>query len=728
MIRIEDIVEKVEKYQKNPDTDLVRQAYVFSAMVHKEQLRQSGEPYLIHPLEVASILCDMKLDSTSIAIGLLHDVVEDSATTVEQIEKYFGKEIAHVVDGVTKISKASFRSKEEQQAESFRKMILAMVDDLRVILVKLADRLHNMRTLQYLPPEKRNSIARETMEIYAPIAHRLGMSKVRSELQDLALKHLDPESYSNLQDRVETKKKNVEDFIEETQNILKKKLKENGFIADIQYRIKGIYSIHDKMRRQRVDMDKVYDFVAFRIVTENIKSCYGILGIIHQLWRPIPGRFKDFISLPKPNLYQSLHTSVVTDKAFQFEVQIRTEEMHRIAEEGIAAHWKYKEGKVIGGKDEEALRWLRHLVEWHREVSDNRDFMNAVRVELYPEEVYAFTPKGDIKEFPRGATPLDFAYSIHTDVGHSCIGARVNGKLVTLRYKLKNGDIVEILTQPNHNPSRDWLSIVQTSRARNKLKQWLNANERVKAIELGKKLLEKQIRKHKLNVKKVLKEDQLNALLPEYGCTKMEDLYSSLGYGKVSAKQVVDRLIPQPVATDGTVIAPPPEPAPEEESKLTAALKKALRIGTDETVKVHGAHDLLVYLGKCCNPIRGEPIIGYITRGKGISVHSSKCPNLEKLLYNPERRIEVEWSGKGEAPQQVKVSIWTEDKPGMLAEISTAIVNSRTNIRTVQAQTFPDKHGQIELTLEINDTKHLDRVLSSIRSVEGVLEVERILH
>ncbi len=727
MIRIEDIVEKVEKYQKNPDTDLIRQAYVFSAMVHKEHLRQSGEPYLIHPLEVASILCDMKLDTTSIVIGLLHDVVEDSATTIEEIEKYFGKEIAHVVDGVTKISKASFRSKEEQQAESFRKMILAMVDDLRVILVKLADRLHNMRTLQFLPPEKRASIARETMDIYAPIAHRLGMSKIRSELQDLSLMHLDPESYSNVQSRVEQKKKQVETFIEETQNTLKKKLRENGFTADIHYRIKGAFSIHDKMRRQRVDMDKVYDFVAFRIITDNVKNCYGILGIIHQLWRPIPGRFKDFISLPKPNLYQSLHTSVVSERGFQFEVQIRTQEMHRIAEEGIAAHWKYKEGKVVGGKDEEALRWLRHLVEWHREVSDNRDFMNAVRVELYPEEVYAFTPKGDIKEFPRGATPLDFAYSIHTDVGHQCVGARVNGKLVTLRYKLKNGDIVEILTQQNHNPSRDWLAIVQTSRARNKIKQWLNAHARIKAIELGKKLLEKQIRKHKLNVRKVLKEDQLMALLPDYGCTKIEDLYSSLGYGKVSAKQIVDRLIPQPVTPEGTAVAPLPE-AKEEESKITAALKKALRIGTDEAVKVHGAHDLLVYLAKCCNPIRGEPIIGYITRGKGISVHSSKCPNLEKLLFNPERRIEVEWSGKAEAPQQVKVSIWTEDKPGMLAEISTAIVNSKTNIRTVQAQTFPDKHGQIELILEIVDTKHLDRVLSSIRAVEGVLEVERILH
>jgi GTP pyrophosphokinase len=368
-------------------------------------------------------------------------------------------------------------------------------------------------------------------------------------------------------------------------------------------------------------------------------------------------------------------------------------------------------------------------VEWHREVSDNRDFMNAVRVELYPEEVYAFTPKGDIKEFPRGATPLDFAYSIHTDIGHQCVGARVNGKLVTLRYKLKNGDIVEILNQPNHTPSRDWLGIVQTSRARNKIKQWLNANERVKAIELGKKLLEKQIRKHKLNVRKVLKEDQLNALLPEYGCAKIEDLYSSLGYGKISAKQIVDRLVPQPVTPDGAAVATAlPEPPAEEESKITAALKKALRIGTDEAVKVHGSHDLLVYLAKCCNPIRGEPIIGYITRGKGISVHSTKCPNLEKLLFNPERRIEVEWSGKAETPQHVKVSIWTEDKPGMLADISTAIVNSKTNIKTVQAQTFPDRHGQIELILEINDTKHLDRVLSSIRSVEGVLEVERILH
>ncbi len=723
LIRIEDIIEKAEKYQKNPDTDLIRQAYVYSAMVHKEHLRKSGEPYLIHPLEVASIICDMKLDSKSIAVGLLHDVVEDSATSVEQIEKYFGKEVAHIVDGVTKISRAEFRSKEEQQAESFRKMILAMVDDLRVILVKLADRLHNMRTLKYLPPERQSAIARETMEIYAPIAYRLGMGKVKSELQDLALIYLDPESYQNLQIRVDAKLKQVEDSIEDLQDVVKKKLRENGFAPDISYRIKSIYSIYDKMRRQRVDLDKVYDFVAFRIITDSLKNCYGILGTIHQMWRPIPGRFKDFISLPKPNLYQSLHTTVVSDKGMPVEVQIRTEEMHRVAEEGIAAHWKYKEGKVVGGKDEDALRWLRHLLEWHKEVSDNRDFMNAVRVELYPEEVYAFTPKGDIKEFPSGATPLDFAYGIHTDIGHRCMGARVNGKLVTLNYKLKNGDVVEILTQTNHSPSRDWLATVKTSRARNKIKQWLNANERVKAIELGKKLLEKHLRRFKVNVKKVMKEEALTALLPELGCGKIEDLYSSLGYGKVSPKQVADRLVPQPV-TD----LPAAVPEPVEESKFTSAVKKAFGISADDTVKVHGAHDLLVYLAKCCNPIRGEPIIGYITRGKGISVHSASCPNLEKLLFNPERRIEVEWSGKAELPQQVKISIWTEDKQGILADISTAIVHVNTNIKSVQAETFPDRHGQIELILEVFDMKHLDKIVSSIRAVNGVLEVQRILH
>lgn len=723
LIRIEDIIEKAEKYQKNPDTDLIRQAYVYSAMVHKEQLRKSGEAYLIHPLQVASIICDMKLDSKSIAVGLLHDVVEDSATTVEQIEKYFGKEVAHIVDGVTKISRAEFRSKEEQQAESFRKMILAMVDDLRVILVKLADRLHNMRTLQYLSPEKQIAIARETLEIYAPIAYRLGMGKVKSELQDLALTYLDPESYQNLQTRIQTKEKQVEGSIEDLQDVLKKKLRENGFAPELHYRIKSIYSIYDKMQRQRVDLDKVYDFVAFRIITDSLKNCYAILGIIHQMWRPIPGRFKDFISLPKPNLYQSLHTTVVSDKGMPFEVQIRTEEMHRLAEEGIAAHWKYKEGKVVGGKDEDTLRWLRHLLEWHKEVSDNRDFMNAVKIELYPEEVYAFTPKGDIKEFPRGATPLDFAYGIHTDVGHRCVGARVNGKLVTLNYKLKNGDIVEILTQTNHSPSRDWLATVKTSRARNKIKQWLNANERVKAIELGKKLLEKQLRRFKVNVRKVLKEDQLAALLPEYGCSKIEDLYSSLGYGRVSPKQVAERLVPQPV-----VDIPLPISAPAVESRFTSVVKKAFGITADDTVKVHGSHDLLVYLAKCCNPIRGEQIIGYITRGKGISVHSASCPNLEKLLFNPERRIDVEWSGKAETPQQVKISIWTEDKQGILADVSMAIVSVNTNIKSVQAETFPDKHGQIELILEVLDVKHLDKIISSIRSVNGVLEVQRILH
>ena len=471
-------------------------------------------------------------------------------------------------------------------------------------------------------------------------------------------------------------------------------------------------------------MDKVYDFIAFRILTDSLKNCYGILGIIHQVWRPIPGRFKDFISLPKPNLYQSLHTTVVSEKGIPFEMQIRTQEMHRLAEEGIAAHWKYKEGKVIGGKDEDALRWLRHLVEWHQEVSDNRDFMDAVKVELYQDETYAFTPKGDIKEFPRNSTPLDFAYSIHTDVGHQCIGARVNGKLVTLRYKLKNGDIVEILTQPNHTPSRDWLGVVRTSRARNKIKQWLNANERVKAIEVGKKLLEKHLRRYKINVKKILKEDQLQALLPEYGCSKLEDLYSSIGYGKISVKQIIERLVPQPAGTD--VVAPAaPEP---EESKFTSVVKKAFGISGSDVVKVHGSHDLLVYLAKCCNPIRGERIIGYITRGKGISVHSANCSNLEKLLFNPERRIEVEWSGKAETLQQVKISIWTEDKQGILADISTAIVNVKTNIKSVQAQTFPDRHGLIELTLEILDTKHLDRVISSIKALNGVLEVQRILN
>lgn len=725
MIRIDDIIEKVERYQKNADTDLLRQAYVYSAMVHKQQLRQSGEPYLIHPLEVASILCDMKLDTTSIAVGLLHDVVEDSATTVEEIEKYFGKEIAHVVDGVTKLSRAQFRSKEEQQAESFRKMILAMVDDLRVILVKLADRLHNMRTLQFLSPEKQMSISKETMEIYVPIAYRLGMSKMKSELQDLALVHLDPEGYNALQARVDLKKKQIDASIEDIQGEIKKRLRENAFSAEIHCRIKGIYSIYDKMRRQHIDLDKVYDFVAFRILTDSLKNCYGILGMIHQLWRPIPGRFKDFISLPKPNLYQSLHTTVVSERGLPFEVQIRTEEMHRIAEEGIAAHWKYKEGKVVGGKDEEALRWLRHLLEWHQEVSDNRDFMNAVRVELYPDEVYAFTPRGDIKEFPRDATPIDFAYSIHTDVGHQCVGARVNGKLVTLRYKLKNGDIVEILTQQNHTPSRDWLAIVKTSRARNKIKQWLNANERLKAIELGKKLLEKQLRRYKLNIKKVLKQEQLEGLLKENGFSKLEDLYSAIGYGKLSCKQVIEKLVPQPAG--GAEVAVPPVEAAEEFS-FTTAVKKAFGIGTDDVVKVHGSHDLLVYLAKCCNPIRGEPIIGYITRGKGISVHSANCTNLEKLLFNPERRIEVEWSGKGETLQQVKLSIWTEDKQGILADISTAIVNVKTNIKSVQAQTFPDKHGQIELILEISDTKHLDRVISAIKSLDGVLEVQRILN
>ncbi len=715
MIRFEDLLEKVRAYSPDTDVELLRRAYVFSAFEHRGQVRHSGEPYLIHPLAVADFLADMKLDAVAIAAGLLHDVVEDTLTTIERIRELFGPEVAHVVEGVTKIGAIPFSSSEERQAESFRKMLLAMVDDIRVILVKLADRLHNMRTLNHLSEERRLKIAQETRDIYAPIANRLGMSKVKNELEELSFRYLEPQAYESLRARVEAKRRATEGLVEELKQTIRAKLAEAQVpVTEIDGRIKRLWSISQKLQRQRIELEQVYDFIALRIITESVKDCYAALGIIHQTWSPLPGRIKDFIAMPRPNGYQSLHTSVISEHGMPFEVQIRSIEMHRRAEEGIAAHWKYKEGRIGDQRDDRYFQWMRQLLEYQQEVRDPQEFIQNLKIELYPEEVYTFTPKGLVKAFPRGATPIDFAYAIHTDVGHQCIGARINGKMVPLRTRLKNGDIVEIVTQAAHKPSRDWLNFVVTSHARYKIKHLIRQEEKSRAIELGRKLFEKDARRYDLSPKMLAEGDGWSKALADFGAQRPEDVYALIGYGKLSAKQVLGRLAP-----NGQLREKAPEGA-------VAAVVKRVLGGGEEKIKVRGFDDLMVFRARCCNPIRGEQIVGYITRGKGVSVHTASCPNVVKLLYDPERRIDVEWE-KGDAGVRytVKLTMEVEDRKGLLAAVSAKIADINTNIKNMEARTDEDKRARIDMTIEISDLKHLERVIKAVRGVQGVLDVSR---
>jgi len=716
MIRFEELLEKVRAYSPDADVELLRRAYVFSASEHRGQVRRSGEPYLIHPLAVADFLADMKLDAVAIAAGLLHDVVEDTLTTIERIRELFGPEVAHVVEGVTKISAIRFSSSEERQAENFRKMLLAMVDDIRVILVKLADRLHNMRTLNHLPEERRTAVAQETRDIYAPIANRLGMSKVKNELEELSFRYLDPAAYEALRARVDAKRRATEGLIEQLKLTITSKLKEHSVhVTEIDGRIKRLWSINQKLKKQKIELEQVYDFVAMRVVTASVKDCYAALGIIHQTWSPVPGRIKDFIAMPRPNGYQSLHTSVISEHGMPFEVQIRTMEMHRMAEEGIAAHWKYKEGRIGDHKDERYFQWMRQLLDIQKEVRDPQEFIQNLKVELYPDEVYTFTPKGQVKAFPRGATPIDFAYSIHTDVGHQCVGARVNGKMVPLRARLKNGDIVEIITQAGHKPSRDWLNFVVSSHARYKIKHLIRLEERSRAVDLGKKVFEKELRRYDLSLKSLQDSEAFAKALPEAGAKTVEDLHALIGYGTLSAKQFLARLVPSEKLREK-----PPEGA-------VAAVVKRVFGPSEEKIKVRGGLDeLLIFRARCCNPIRGEKIVGYITRGKGVSVHSATCPNVVNLLYDPERRIDVEWD-KSDAPSSytVKLTMEVEDRKGVLAAVSAKIAGINTNIKNMEARTDDEQRARIDVTVEISDLKHLEKVIKSLRGVDGVLDVER---
>ena len=716
MIRFETLLEKVRAYSPESDLELLRRAYVFSALEHKGQVRHSGEPYLVHPLEVADSLADMKLDVVAVAAGLLHDVVEDTLTTPERIAELFGPEIAHVVEGVTKIGAIPFSSSEERQAENFRKMLLAMVDDIRVILVKLADRLHNMRTLHHLPEERRIKIAQETLDIYAPIANRLGMSKVKNELEELSFKYLEPKAYEALRAKVEAKRKSAEAVIDELTRALRTKLEDAQVpVIQLDGRIKRLYSIHLKLKRQKIDLERVYDFVALRVITQSVKDCYGVLGIIHQTWSPVPGRIKDFIAMPRPNGYQSLHTSVISEHGFPLEVQIRTDEMHRRAEEGIAAHWKYKEGRVGDNRDERYFQWMRQLLEVQQEVRDPAEFLQNLKIDLYPEEVYIFTPKGEVRSLPRGATAVDFAYTVHTDVGHQCVGTRINGRMVPLRTRLQNGDIVEIVTQSGHKPSRDWLTFVATSRARSKIRHVLLTEERTRSIDLGRRLFDKEARRFGLNPATLLDSPDLARFATEYGAKSPDELLAHIGYGKLSARTVLQKAVPQ-----GQL---------HEASPIASMVRRVLRPGaaSADKIKVRGADDVMVFRAKCCNPIRGEKIVGYITRGKGVSVHSLGCPNVVNLMFDPERRIDVEWDSAGtdQAPYVVRLTMQVEDRKGMLAEISAKISDINTNITNMEARTGEDQQARIDMTVEIRDMKHLEKVIKSIKGVQGVLGVER---
>ena len=717
MIRFEHILEKVETYKPDFDEELLQKAYIFSAREHRGQVRSSGEPYLIHPINVAYILAEMRLDETSIAVGLLHDVLEDTLTTKETLQQMFGDDVAELVDGVTKISRYAYVSKEEQQAETFRKMLLAMVSDLRVVLVKLADRLHNMRTLQYLPEEKRVSIAKETMEIYAPIANRLGMGRLKNELEDLSFRYMHPRESEDLEKAVQEKIAVSGVLVDGIRDTIANKLRSNDISGDVNGRVKSMYSIWSKLRRQGIDIGQLYDYLAFRIITPTVKDCYAALGIIHQTWRPVPGRIKDYIAMPKPNYYQSLHTTVVADKGQPFEVQIRTKEMDLIAEQGIAAHWKYKEGRIGASTDDANFLWLRQLVEWQHEIKDPVVFMNSLKIDLYPDEVYTFTPKGDVFAFPREATPLDFAFRIHTDVGSHCVGARVNGKLVPLRTHLKNGDIVEIVTSPTQTPSREWINMVATSRAKHKIRHWLNAQQKHRAIELGRKLIEREAKRYKVQWRKLVAENALDGILSEHGLPRLDDLYADVGYGKIAARSIVERFVTDEQKEKG--------PAPEVPAGvIQQAVRKIFPFSSSATIKVKGYDDLLTYLAKCCNPLPGEPIVGYVTRGKGVAVHSANCPNVKNLMFNADREIAVEWADQRQAQFHVELEILMEDRQGILARVVSTIANLKTNIRQMETRSGEGK-ATVELVLEIADLKHLERVTRSLTTLEGVIRVDR---
>jgi guanosine-3',5'-bis(diphosphate) 3'-pyrophosphohydrolase len=731
--KFQKLLETVHQNRPADDLDIIRRAWAFSMQQHEGQKRASGEPYIIHPLEVGQVLAELKMDSTAIAAGLLHDAVEDTDVTSAELGKRFGDQVAHIVEGVTKLDKIKFANREDHQAENIRKMLLAMVTDVRVVIIKLADRLHNMRTLEHLKPEKQQKIARETLDIYAPLAHRLGMGKLRGELEDLAFRYTDPFAYEQVSSEVNALRGAGEEFLHKIVTELEEKLREHHLQGRVEWRIKRLYSIQQKLESQKIPVDQVYDLLAVRVICQTVQDCYAVLGLLHSTWRPVPGRIKDFIAMPRPNLYQSLHTTLIAPGGHQFEVQIRTEDMHRVAEEGIAAHWKYKASDNVTSKDEQRLAWMRQMMEWQREMPDPNEFMSTLKIDLYPEEVYTFTPKGKVVVLPKDASPVDFAFAIHTEVGNTTVGAKVNGRIVPLRTRLRNGDIVEISTQAGHAPSRDWLSFTKSSRARNKIKHWLNEQQRVRAIEIGKKLLEREARKYKLSLGK-FDEADFDKVAGEYGLGTQAELLAGVGFGKFSARQVLNKLEP------GSTMAA--EPVPHEGvvgnvgnaiGQMSDAVKKVFFGKGSDSLQVEGQDDLLVYRARCCNPIRGEEIIGYVTRGKGVAVHARSCPNVQNLLYESDRRIQVEWAptpteaGTTKAQTYpVKLTVLCDDRPGLLKEFTAIIADDGTNIRSVDTKATPEGTMVVDFVVETVDVRHLNKLVQNLRKVPGVRDVHRV--
>jgi GTP pyrophosphokinase len=709
---LDQLISRVQSYNPHADVELVRRAYAFSEKAHAGQTRRSGEPYLQHPLAVAGVLTALRSDVTAVAAGLLHDTLEDTLATPAELEQEFGKDVVHLVDGVTKIGKIPFRNYEEKQAENFRKMVLSMADDIRVVLIKLADRLHNMRTLEHLPEPRRRQIAQETLEIYAPLANRLGIGWMKNELEDLCLKALKPDVFAELKMRVAKRDEERQQYIADVTALVRQALTEAGLKGEVQGRPKHLYGIYQKMERQAVSFDEVYDLAAVRIVTDTKMNCYATLGLIHSLWRPVPGRFKDYIAIPKSNLYQSLHTTVIGPKGERVEFQIRTEEMHRLAEYGIAAHWKYKEHGQIDDQEGKAFSWLRQFVEWHQDLADNRQFMDSVKLDLFHDVVYIFTPKGLVKEMPLGSTPVDFAYAIHTEIGDHCVGAKANGKIVPLRHPLKSGDTVEILTSPTQVPHKDWLKFVRTSRAKTKIKHWLKNEQQQRSIEVGRRLLEREFKQQDLAPAQMLKSDRLLEVAKKTGYDTLDDLAAAVGFGRVAASEVASWLL-APAETGAPVEARP--------AGSPAIVKEG-----EKTVKVKGGRDLLMQLSRCCNPVPGDRIMGYITRGRGLTIHAVGCPNLEALDYDRDRLIEVEWDTATADTHPVKVSVVAVDKPGVLANISSSISGAEANITRAEIATSEERKAILDFVIEVKDTAHLDRVLKAIEKIEGVITARRV--
>jgi guanosine-3',5'-bis(diphosphate) 3'-pyrophosphohydrolase len=712
MIRITDILDKVTENHSDADVDIIDRAYIFSARVHDGQMRLSGEPYLSHPLEVAGILADMKLDSVSIAAGLLHDVIEDTHATEEEIGEIFGPDVLHIVAGVTKLSKLPFNSAQAREAESIRKMLLAMADDIRVILIKLADRLHNMRTLQFhKSAAKQKKIAKETIDIYAPIAARLGIYWIKNELESRSFEFINPEAYEDLRRRVAKDRQDRENYIQTVRRYIKKKLDESNLEADITGRYKHFYSIHQKMLTQDLPFEEVYDIIAFRIILDTIPQCYEALGLMHSLWRPIAKKFKDYIGMPKPNMYQSLHTTVIGPYGERIEIQIRTREMDRVAESGIAAHWSYKEGRVIDENVSKTFAWVQNLVENQEAFRDPNEFLENVRIDLFPDEVYVFTPQGEIKSLPKGATPVDFAYLIHSEVGAQCVGAKVNGRMVPLRYELQTGEIVEVVTSKGHHPSKDWLNFVKTVKARSRIRQWIKTQEKERSISLGREMCEKAFRKFRLNFNALIKTEEMGKVVRSFGFKQTEDLIASVGYGKITPLQIIRKITPK-------------EQVDDAESLLNKVVAKDRKKKDKDGVVVKGIDDILVRFGKCCQPVPGDPITGYITRGYGVTVHRTTCVNAMKM--NPERQIEVEWNQEMTESYPVKILVRSLDRVGLLADVAANISKSGANILSAYTETKENQNVDSYFTLSVQGTEHLNRVLESLKLVRQVLEVRRL--